>query len=74
MAINPKVGDLSAMAKEIEKVMKKHLKTKERPGICLAFTCEHTNYEEVHFVLNVSRPEAVGIFRKTADKLVMKSN
>ena len=74
MGINPKVGDLSAMAREIEAVMKKHLKTKEKPGICLAFTCEHTNYEEVHFVLNVTRPEAVSIFRQTADKLAMKSN
>ncbi len=74
MAINPKVGDLSAMAKEIEEVMKKHLKLSERPAICLAFTCELTGFEEVHWVLNITRPEAVGIFRAVADKLVMKSN
>jgi hypothetical protein len=74
MAINQQVGDLSEMAKEIEKVMQKHLKLKERPAICLAFTCEKTGWNEVHYVLNISRPEAVGILRQTAEKLTWKSN
>ncbi len=74
MKINNKVGDLTAMCKEIEQVMRKHLKLKEKPGICIAFTCEHTDFEEAHWVLNIPREDAVSILRGCADRLTTNSN
>lgn len=61
--------DLKAMLKDIEKVMMKHLKLKERPAVGICFTMEHTGWDTAHYATNISRMEGIKLFEDTAERM-----
>lgn len=65
------VGDLTNLAKELEQVFQKHFSG--RPAIAIAFTLP-PDYDEVHWVTNISRQDGITLFKETALKMAAKTN
>lgn len=62
-------NDLTPLAKDLEKVFKKHFPNeKERIALAIAFSLP-VDLQQVYFVTNVPRPIGIGIFRAAADKM-----
>ncbi len=68
---NSKMGDLTDLAKELEAVFEKHFNG--RPAMAIAFTLP-PDYDEVHWVTNVSRDNGIFLFRETARKMIGEIN
>ena len=62
MDSNLVVGDFTQLAKDIEKVFEDRFKG--RPAMALAFTLP-PDYDEVHWVTNVSRVDGINLFKET---------
>ena len=60
------VGDLRPLAKELEEVFKKRFRGK--PAMAIAFTLP-PDYEEVHWITNLSREDGITLFTETAQKM-----
>lgn len=60
------VGDLTSLADELEAVFKRRFGN--RPAMAIAFTLP-PNYDEVHWVTNVSRADGIELFEGTANKM-----
>jgi hypothetical protein len=65
------VGDLTQLAKDLEKVFEKH--GFRKPGMAIAFTLP-PGYDECHWVTNVSRDDGIKLFQDTAQKMIAKTN
>lgn len=61
------VGDLMDLAKELEQVFMRRFRG--RPAMAIAFTLP-PDYDEVHWVTNISRQDGIKLFEKTALKMV----
>lgn len=61
------------MCKEIEKVIMKHNGLRERPGMVIAFTCE-PDWNDVHWIANIQRPDAVHDADGVKKKMTIQSN
>lgn len=60
------------MIQEIEKVIEKHLNTKN-PGVALCFTIA-PEYNTCHWATNISRQKGIALFYDTAAKMQVQIN
>lgn len=61
--------DLTPVAKDLEKVMKKHFPhSKGRIAVALCFSLPD-DYQQVYFVTSVPRPMGIQMFQAAADKM-----
>lgn len=71
--LHSRKGDLTNLAKDIEKAIQKHLPRKERPAFAIAFTLPE-DYSEAHYVTNTSEENAALILDFTCQKIRSKLN
>jgi hypothetical protein len=69
--ITSAVGDLTTLAKDLEKVFEKYFKG--RPGMAIAFTLP-PDYDQCHWVTNLKRREGIKLFADTAIKMQGQAN
>ena len=63
---------LRPLAKEIEAVIMKHTGG-EKPGMAVAITLP-PDYEEVHWITNLSRADGINLLASTARKMTAQAN
>lgn len=66
-----RVGDLTALAKEIEQVFERHFGGKA--ALAIAFTLP-PDYDDCHWVTNVNRADGVKLLAGTAKKMLSQTN
>ena len=70
MAIS-RVGDLTNFAKKVERLFQKEFGRKA--ALAIAFTLE-PDFDDCHWVTNVSREDGVALFSETAKKMLVQTN
>ena len=68
-----KVGDLTSLATSLEATLRNYFGTEERPTLAIAFSLP-PDYEDVHWVTNVSRDNGIQLFEQTAKKMIAQTN
>ena len=66
-------GDLTAFAKEIERLFSDRFCKGEKPSIAIAFTLP-PDYKHCRFITNVSRQNGITLFQATAEKMIADMN
>ena len=64
-------GDLTPFCKEVEALVKRHFG--KRAALAIAFTLS-PDYDEVHWVTNVSRGDGIRLFAATAARMKAERN
>jgi hypothetical protein len=67
------IGNLTEFAKKVEKLFSDEFCKGEKPAIAIAFSLPHA-YENVHYVTNVSRQDAINLFEATAEIMISRTN
>lgn len=65
------LGDLTTFAKEVQKLFEKRFGGK--PALAIAFTLP-PDYQNCHWVTNVSRDDGILLFRHTATAMQAQTN
>ena len=65
---NVRMIDTQPLAKEIQRIVSEFFDLVDKPGMAVAFTLP-PDYQDVHWITNVSREDGIKLFEETAAKM-----
>jgi hypothetical protein len=67
------IGDLTELAQALEVTIRNYFGTSERPSMAIALSLP-PDYQDVHWVTNVTRTDGIKLFQETAKKMIAQAN